>query len=319
MARWREFEQLAEKIIAELQPYATVKWNDSIYGHLSEANRQIDVSIRWKSEDDDYLAIVQAKNYGSPADITVVDEFLSVIRDVKANAGLLVCSKGFTKNAHTYARNTGISLLNLHDAQSTDWSLKLTIPIVWVELTPRVGIEAAARLEAGDSVPTDDPLGLPMTNDDGKTRIDPLSTFMRHWNGLAVNRTPGVVHRLGSDKPVKAIVRAKDGTIQLRPVEHFAIAYTVEQKAWLGKFQPAECRGLVDYLDEKSFTASYLPLKEIPVKRDERWEEIVDPTQVAVTTRGTVVTTENVVVVSEGHVEKLDIRYIGDTLPPSPL
>lgn len=318
MARWREFEQLAEKIFAELQPHATVKWNDHIYGHLTETERQIDVSIRWRSGDDEYLAIVQAKDYTkNPANINVVDEFLSVIRDVKANAGFLICRSGFTKTAHTYARNSGISLLNLHDAQSVNWSLQLKIPIVWVELTPNVGIEAAARLEAGDQVPTDDPLGMPMTTDGGRTRVNPLSTFMRHWNELAANRTPGAVHRLQSDKPVKAIVRDKEGKIRFRPVPHFAIAYTVEQKAWLGRFQPTECRGLVDYLDEKSFIASYLPLSEIPMKRDERWEEIADPAKLAVTIRGTVVTTEQVVIVSEGHVEKLDINYLGETWPPA--
>lgn len=313
MARWRDFERLAEKILAELQPLATVKWNDYIEGHLTETKRQVDVSIRWSAEGRDYLTIVQAKDYGTAADITVVDEFLSVIRDVKATGGILICRSGFTKNAHTYARNSGISLLNLHDAQSLNWSLQLTIPIVWVELTPNIRVEAAVQLEAGDSVPTDDPLGLPMTADGGKTRINPISTFERYWNGPTANRALGMTHHLQSDKPVKAIVQDATEAMQLRSVEGFDIAYTVEQKAWLGKFQPAQCRGLVDYLDEQAFMASYLPLSQIPATRDEAWKPIDDPMKIAVTTRGTVVTTAQVVVISDGRMEKLNISYMGDS------
>src|SRR5437773_7957303 len=134
MARWQEFEQLAQKILAELQPRAKVVWNDSIYGHLTQSKRQIDVSIRWKEGSDEYLVVVQARDTSDPADVNVVGEFSSVIRDVTANKGILICRSGFTKTAQAYARNCGISLFNLHDAQSINWSLQLTIPILWVEL-----------------------------------------------------------------------------------------------------------------------------------------------------------------------------------------
>jgi len=81
---------------------------------------------------------VQAKDHGRRADIKVVDEFLSVIKDVKATGGVLICRSGFTQSAHTYARNCGVSLLNLPDANSTNWSLQLTVPFVWNELTPKM-------------------------------------------------------------------------------------------------------------------------------------------------------------------------------------
>jgi len=163
MARWTEFEQLAAKILAELQPDAKVEWNDHIRGHLTETDRQIDVSIRWSDQGSDYLTIVQAKDTGTPADIGVVDEFVSVIRDVQANRGILVCRSGFSSAAHTYARNCGISLINLHDAQSINWSRELTIPILWTELTPNISLDVVAHFEAGDTIPTGDPLGMPLT------------------------------------------------------------------------------------------------------------------------------------------------------------
>ncbi len=120
-----------------------------------------------------------------------------------------------------------------------------------------------------------------------------------------------MMHHLTSEQHVRAIVRAADGGIQLRPVRSFGIEYTVERQVWLGRFQPAECRGLIDYLDEKAFTVSYLPLSEIPVQRDEQWEEIGDPALVAVSLRGTVLTTARYLIIQGSQVQEMNIRYLG--------
>lgn len=117
---------------------------------------------------------------------------MSVIRDVKAAGGILICRYGFTRAAHTYARKSGVSLLNLHDAQSTNWSLQLTVPILWIELTPKIQAHLAAYLEIGDRILVNDPLGPPMTTDDGRTRIDPISTFRKYWNGPTAKREVGL-------------------------------------------------------------------------------------------------------------------------------
>ncbi|WP_194927234.1 restriction endonuclease [Catenulispora pinisilvae] len=315
MARWEDFENLAEQIFAELQPSADVKRNDFIDGQFSEKKRQIDVSIRWNDGEDAYLTIVQAKDHGRPADIKIVDEFLSVIRDIQATGGILVCRSGFTKTAHTYARNCGVSLLNIHDAQSANWALELSIPVVWVELMPVVQCYGSPYFEAGNSFPTDDPLGLPLTTSDKRHRVNPVSTFEKFWNSPAANREVGVEHNITSSDPVYAIVYDANEQVQLRPVEGFRIAYTVEQKAWLGRFRPADCRGLIDYLDNRAFTASYLPMTEIPAQRNEGWEPIDDPRAVVIRSRGTLVGTTEIKFVSGGAFGKLDVSYLGPELP----
>lgn len=315
MVRWRDFEKLGRRIFAELRPHAAVKWNDHIRGHLSGANRQIDVSIRWEFEGKQYLSIVQAKDHGKPADINEVGEFLSVIQDVKADSGILVCRSGFTATARNYARQSGVSLMNLHDAESANWSLQLTIPILWIELTPEMHVQWVAKLEAGDSFPDAAPKGPLMTPDGGHKRINPVTTFMRYWNSPNANRALDVQHNLISDRPLQLIVEDVNGAEQLRQVEDYRLTYTVKQQTWLGRFQPAACRGLVDYLDSEAFIASYLPISEIPAMRDDDWEEIDDPRSVVVNTHGTIVTTAEIVVLSDGRIEKLDIRYAGPERP----
>lgn len=315
-SRWRDFERLAKTILAELQPLAEVKWNDHVRGHLSTAKRQIDVSIRWTSGDDNYLTIVQAKDQKDPADIKIVDEFLSVIRDVQATGGMLVCRGGFTRKAHAYARNCGISLFNIHDAQSLNWSRQLTVPIIWTELTPNAIIKGRFCLEAGDRVPKNHPQGPPFTMD-RKSRIDPVTVFEKHWNDPTAQRGLGVTHHLTSDEVVEMVVLDANGKVQFRPVFDLHIEYTVERQSWLGEFEPKDCRGLIDYLDEKAFKATYLPLSEIPMRRDGRWRKVDNPEGIAVTIRGTVVTATGYHKVKGMYAQEMDIVRLGPKVPQS--
>jgi Restriction endonuclease len=304
-----EFEQLVAKIVSELHPTSTVTWDDHIMGRLSGRRRQIDVSIR--RENPDFLGIIDAKDYARPATIERLDALSGVMRDVGANYGALVCSSGFTPSIYDYARNCGISLFNAHDAQSMNWSLELQIPILWTELKPVVRFSIQAHFEAGDFIPTTDPRGLLVTTNGGESFIDPIATFQELWNACKLNMTPGVQHHLIADKPVQAFVLDDSGERQLRPMTNYGLVYTVEQKSWLGKFQPDECRGLLDYLSGPAFIASHLPDEAVPMQRDERWELVDDPAKLALTMAGTIMFASDPVVVSNGRVDDLALQYIG--------
>src|SRR5437870_10740382 len=107
---WKQFERLAERIFAELLPFAQVTWNDHLLGQHSMRRRQIDVSIRAQVSGQPILSIVQAKDTSEAVDIGVVDAFASVVRDVRATKGILICRSGFDRTVYTYARSAGIEL-----------------------------------------------------------------------------------------------------------------------------------------------------------------------------------------------------------------
>jgi Restriction endonuclease len=290
MADWKGFERLAERIARDVAPNATVTWDDHLYGHTSETDRQIDVSIRWSEGGQDYLTVVQAKDWRRPADIKAVGEFASVVEDVHATRGVLVCSSGFSQTAKTYARNKGIALYNLHDAESRDWNLDLTIPLLWLDLHPRLRFSCLNHFDAGESLLLFDGLPALSANPAGKNRVKLFSTFERLWNARAIPQTIGGLHTLTSREPVFVLIEDTSGTRQWRPTE-FEVVYEVDCQAWLGQFTPAECRGVVDHLDGDVFLPSYLPIGQIPAVRDERWVEIDDPDGVVLNTRGALVTT----------------------------
>jgi hypothetical protein len=316
--RWQQFERLAEKIMKDLAPHAEVKWNDHIVGQDSEAERQIDVSVRWKDDDEQHLLIIDAKDWSTPVDIGDVEKFAGMVRDVRASNGILVCNAGFSKQAHTYARRLGVGLCNLHDAESRDWSRDLTIPIVWIELTPQVRAYAEAQFAAGDQVRADEKFPLILSPDDGFTsdelgssfaKVDILRTFARVWNSGAVPRTLDAVHRVRDERPLRVLVRDASGVMRWRPVKQFALVYTVEQATWLGQFRPNQCRGLINYLDKQAFVASYLPISEIPVKRDESWKVSANPNELALSVRGTVITTSQIQLLDEVSGETFNVNF----------
>lgn len=105
--------------------------NDRILGKESAIKREIDISIKGKIENIDLLYIVQCKDHKKRADIKIIGEFSSVIKDLGASKGFLICSSGFAKTIHNYAKTKGIELLTLEDINSDKWNVKIEIPIVY--------------------------------------------------------------------------------------------------------------------------------------------------------------------------------------------
>lgn len=304
-----EFEKLTATIITELEPTATVLWDDHIVGKLSGRKRQIDVSIR--RCDPEFLGIVDAKHYKRRATIDRIDALTGLMRDVEANYGALVCSGGFSKTIYEYARKTGVSLLNVHDAESVDWKLELSIPILWTELTPIASLCGEIALLKGDTIVTDEHYGFQVTADGGKTRLKPLSAFERYWNGPDASRTVGVINRITHGEAVKAIVTGEAGVSQLRAVRNYGFEYFVEARTWLGYFTPSECRGLVDYLDDNAFHASHLPVEQLPIQRHSDWQYLASPERLAVLPHGSIIARVSSAIISDMRLEDFGARYLG--------
>jgi hypothetical protein len=309
---WRQFEVLAEKIFTELSPKAVIRQDDHILGKLSGIPRQLDVSIRADLGEYQSLVIVQARDRTAPADVNAVGELAAVIEDVEATNGILVCKGGFTRAAMVYAKNKGISLCNLHDAESRDWNLDIQLPILWTDLLPYLQLSLEAHFDGGDRVLIHPDGYLILSHDQGKTRINVLSTFEDRWNQGLLPREVNVDHSLTSDRPLEVLVESIGGERIWKSAD-FLASYRVEQRTWLGYFSPDECRGMVDCLDDDSFTASYLPIGQIPTTRDEAWSQIDSPDELAVTIKGSFVTTQGYEVeVGSGSIEGLTMSRINN-------
>jgi hypothetical protein len=105
-----ELELLVAKIQRELAPKSSVLHNVRLDGHLSGTKRQIDVLVRDKIGQYEISIIIDCKDYSKPVDVKDVEEFSGLQGDVRAQRGVLVCPKGFTKAAKTRAQSLQIDL-----------------------------------------------------------------------------------------------------------------------------------------------------------------------------------------------------------------
>jgi Restriction endonuclease len=129
----REYEQFVYDKLRRLFVDSRVTPNDKIMGIESGIEREIDISIKTAVGAEELLYIVQCKDRRKrPADIVILGEFSSVIRDVRAAKGFLLCTSGFARSNHQYARELGIELVTVEDINSETWKADVEIPLVYV-------------------------------------------------------------------------------------------------------------------------------------------------------------------------------------------
>jgi hypothetical protein len=306
-----EFEKLVALILEELSPHAQVKWDDHIYGHDTGIDRQIDVSIRATLAGTEILTIVQAKNWKQRADINTVGEFASVVRDVRATKGILVCKSGFSETTKNYAKNLGIELLNIHDAQSRDWNLEMRIPIIWIEEEPQGGLAITYTHDKVHDLPINE-YHLPiLSNDSGKSIVELWAVMKERWNSGNLPRTPNILHTAILPKTLSILVIDNGDQWSWIPVDTAKIEYQVTRKVWLGSVKPEECRGIFNYLTG-AFTASYLPMGQMPTQPQADWYLLENPNELIVEVKSAPVITRNWIIQFDTQSATLDGNEIFD-------
>jgi restriction endonuclease len=129
-SKWKRFEALVTTIQSSLSPDAEVISNVKLPGKLSGIDRQIDILIRKNIGQFPMLIVLDCKDYGHSIDVKGVEEFIGLVKDVAANKGAMVAAKGYSETAKTLARNRGIDLYTLVDAEHHDWMTYIAIPVV---------------------------------------------------------------------------------------------------------------------------------------------------------------------------------------------
>ena len=139
-----DYERFVYEKFRRLFPDAQVALNDKLPGEQSGLPREIDISIKMTVGNTEIVYIVQCKDRGKrPADIVVLGEFSSVIKDVGATKGFLICTSGFAKSNYKYARTLGIELLTVEDIKSGRWHADIRVPLIYIKKTINYVLEAS--------------------------------------------------------------------------------------------------------------------------------------------------------------------------------
>lgn len=102
---WNLYEHRVHEKFKLLYPNAIVEYNAAIKGVMSERSRQIDTLITNTINNIEYKIVLDAKYFAKKIDVKIVESFISFLKDVKINKGVLVTNFGFTKSALNRAKN----------------------------------------------------------------------------------------------------------------------------------------------------------------------------------------------------------------------
>src|SRR4051812_4442190 len=119
---WRRYERdVAAMLIERVGGNATVEFDARLPGVDSGAERQIDILLTGSFAGlVDAQLVVDCKFYGSKLDVNDVGTFIGLVRDVRADMGLLITTVGYSESAQQLARRTGgihVEVISLDDLE----------------------------------------------------------------------------------------------------------------------------------------------------------------------------------------------------------
>src|SRR5579863_8722712 len=102
---WKDYELAIHKHFTDAYPNCSIYHNITKIGFMSKQKRQIDIYIEGKIAGISLNIVVDCKYFKKNVDVKDVEAFLSFLRDIKANKGILITNVGFSKAAYNRASN----------------------------------------------------------------------------------------------------------------------------------------------------------------------------------------------------------------------
>ena len=127
--KWKRFEKLIHQIHQQFGK-DNVTLDEQLPGFDSKTDRQIDVVIRGVINQYSILIVVECRDKARPTDIGDMEAFVGVVRDVRANKGVMISTSGFTVAAVEVARTHGITTRTYLDTENVDWKTEVSIPVL---------------------------------------------------------------------------------------------------------------------------------------------------------------------------------------------
>ena len=106
--KWRDLEKVVAKV-EELKrgPDAVVTWDDSVKSKRG-VPRQIDVTVRTRSEEQDILTMIECQRRGRKSGVMWVDSVVGKRQTLPADEAIMVSHTGFSEAARLTAEDEGI-------------------------------------------------------------------------------------------------------------------------------------------------------------------------------------------------------------------
>lgn len=107
---WRKYERQIHQELTSVFTDCEFEFDDRIFGKYSKIDRQIDISIRGKVGGNKILGIIDCKHFSTNIDIKIIESFLGMLEDTKANFGLIITNRGYSLAAKNRANIRNLKL-----------------------------------------------------------------------------------------------------------------------------------------------------------------------------------------------------------------
>jgi len=152
-------------------------------------------------------------------------------------------------------------------------------------------------MDAGDSI-SKDPTHWILSQDNGKTKLDIIGTFIKKWNAREIPRDPGRIHNI---LPFNENIKMLVGSKKWRPVDEFKISYVVERNVFRKDVETEEFTGLRNYMTG-DLEVGKLGIKLPPLNPKDGWvainqsiEDLILKENLIITLEGPIIQRENIV------------------------
>ncbi len=165
---WKDYEKEVHAYYLRMYPNAHITHNARIVGRYSGKKRQIDILIEDDVADYPIKIVIDTKYRSRKIDVGCVESFISMIKDVEANRGVMIASKGYSEaaiqRAYKDSRSIELDILNFDELlknqgrcgipYSGKRSIFLHAPMGWVVDNSKLGFGLACLYQRGLSIET---------------------------------------------------------------------------------------------------------------------------------------------------------------------
>lgn len=107
---WRKYERQVHQELTSVFTDCEFEFDDKIFGKHSRTDRQIDISIRGKVGGNKILGIIDCKHFSTKIDVKIIESFLGMLEDTKANFGIIITNRGYSLAAKNRANVRNLRL-----------------------------------------------------------------------------------------------------------------------------------------------------------------------------------------------------------------
>ncbi len=157
---WKEYEKEVHQECLRVFFDSEVIFNTHIMGLYSKRMRQVDILVK---NFNGKTLVIDAKHYSKKVDVKTVESFISMLKDLGADFGILVSEKGFSKGAinraHYGEDNIEVDILNLNDFKEFQsicaipytgrYCIFANAPFGWIIDGKKTGIATALLYQRG--------------------------------------------------------------------------------------------------------------------------------------------------------------------------